>query len=292
MAFRSPILFSLALLVLLLAPTGARAQDAPSGDKVPIERCDVLPVILLRIDGADMRFLVDTGATTVLNVKTFTSSRSKRIRVSSWSGVAATSAREVFLPELSIGSYRLTNLRLPAIDLTPIGKACGGQIDGILGVDLLDRMGATIDFQRRLAIIGPRRDHSEKDQFAEHEAAMTHCLTAFNKGSAEEFGDCLDPDVLLYTPWGEFRGREQVIQYLKDRFLNQQPNPQFEMRSRDMRLFGDAVWHSYEYRIDSPTMHIVGRGMMICRKNGGKWRMLNMHNSIAQPEPGALKPQF
>jgi len=39
-------------------------------------------------------------------------------------------------------------------------------------------------------------------------------------------------------------------------------------------------------------MHIVGRGMMICRKNGGKWQVLNMHNSIAQPEPGAPKPQF
>jgi len=79
-----------------------------------------------------MRFLVDTAATTVLNVKTFASGRSKRIHISSWSGVAATSAREVFLPELLIGSYRLANLRLPAIDLTPIGKACGGQIDGIL----------------------------------------------------------------------------------------------------------------------------------------------------------------
>jgi len=42
------------------------------------------------------------------------------IQVTSWSGTAATSAREVFLPEVMLGDHRLRDLRLPAIDLSPI----------------------------------------------------------------------------------------------------------------------------------------------------------------------------
>jgi hypothetical protein len=61
----------------------------------------------------------DTGATTVLNIKTFSSGRSKQIQITSWSGTAATRAREGFLPELALGSHHLSNVKLPAIDLSP-----------------------------------------------------------------------------------------------------------------------------------------------------------------------------
>jgi len=39
--------------------------------------------------------------------------------------------------ELSLGNHTLQGVRLPAIDLSAIAKACGGTVDGILGVDLL-----------------------------------------------------------------------------------------------------------------------------------------------------------
>ncbi len=52
----------------------------------------------VRIDGTDMRFLLDTAATTMLNLKSFAYGRSKQIQVTSWSGTAATSAREVLSP--------------------------------------------------------------------------------------------------------------------------------------------------------------------------------------------------
>lgn len=275
---------------LLCALASAHAQKPPPEEKIPIERCDLLPVVLARIDGADMRLLLDTAATTTLNIKSFAKGRSKKIQISSWSGTAATSAREVFLPQLSLGSHRLENLRLPAIDLSPIGKACGGQIDGILGIDLLDKMGTTIDLQRRVARFGVSPgDPSQKNRLADHEAAMSHCLDAFNAGRAEELTDCFDPEIVLYTPWGEFRGREQVLEYLNKRFLHLQPHPRFEITTHDMRLVGDVVWHGYNYRIESPDLHIAGRGMMICRENGGRWQLLNMHNSVIQPDPQARR---
>jgi len=104
-----------------------------------IERCDLLPIVKCE-STARTCLPADTAATSMLNLKSFSSGRSKEIQVTSWSGTAATSAREVFLPEILFGDHRLRDLRLPAIDLSPIGNACGGRIDGILGVDLLDKM--------------------------------------------------------------------------------------------------------------------------------------------------------
>ena len=284
---KQPWIVTFAIVYVLAS---AHAQGPPPEEKIPIERCDLLPVVLVRIDGADMRFLLDTAATTTLNIKSFAKGRSKKIQISSWSGTAATSAREVFLPQLSLGSHRLENLRLPAIDLSPIGQACGGQIDGILGIDLLEKMGTTIDLQRRVARLGVSpKDESEKHHMADHAAAMSRCLDDFNAGRAEELKDCFDPEIVLYTPWGEFRGREQVMEYLNKRFLRLQPHPRLEITTHDMRLVGDAVWHGYDYKIESRDVHIAGRGMMICRKSGGRWQLLNMHNSFIQPDPQARR---
>ncbi len=266
----------------------AFAQEPQNLSEIPIERCDVLPVVKVRIDGADMRFLLDTAATTVLNLKSFSSGRSKEIRVSSWTGTAATSAREVSLPELAFGSHRLRDLKLPAIDLSPIGNACGGKIDGILGVDLLDKMGVTIDLKRRIASLAPAPADA-KSLYNQMESAMHHCNMAFTEGNVAILEDCFDPEIVLYTPQGEFRGRPQVMQYLQNRYLRYAPKLSYEMELRDVKLFGDALWYSYDYTIDSPKEHIEGHGMSMCRKDGDHWRILNLHNSLRDPESSAAK---
>jgi ketosteroid isomerase-like protein len=269
------------LCSLLLCPF-ASAQAPQTSAGIPIERCDVLPVVKVQIDGTDMRFLLDTAATTMLNLKSFSSGRSKQIRVSSWSGTAATSAREVFLPELAFGEHHLHDLKLPAIDLSPIGNACGGKIDGILGVDLLDQMGVTIDLKRRVAApASPPPD--ARAVYNQMEAAMHHCTMAFNAGKYAELEDCFDPEIILYSPQGEFRGRAQVMKYLQDRYLRYAPNLSYEMCMREVRLFGDALWYSYDYTIDSPKEHLVGHGISMCRKDGDRWRILNLHNSLLDP---------
>jgi len=279
---------TIVLFTLLLGPTFAAAQDKSTADEIPIERCDVLPVVTIKIEAADYRFLVDTAATTILNIKSFSSGKSKAIEVSSWAGTLATSAREVSLPDFSLGRYTLSGLKLPAVDLSAIGKACGGRIDGILGIDLLDRMGATIDLQRRVARLGPPPASPAPQSptaSAKMMVEMESCVTAFNRGNSNELENCLDADIVLYTPWGEFRGRQQVINYLRQRYLTVKPVPQFAMKIHDVRVFGDALLHAYDYTINSPTLRVAGRGVALCRKIDGRWRMLNMHNSIIQPEP-------
>ena len=255
-------------------------QLAPSNE-IPIERCDLLPVVKVRIDGTDMRFLLDTGATTMLNLKSFSSGRSQKIQVTSWSGTAATSAREVFLPEFTLGTHRLKELKLPAIDLSPIGKACGGQIDGILGVDLLDKMGVTIDLKRQVASAGEQTPDA-KTLFDQMESGMHHCMTAFEAGKVAELQDCFDPEIVFYTPQGEFRGRKQVMEYLQERYLKFAPDLSYKMNLHDVKTFGDALWYSYDYSIDSPKEHIAGHGMSMCRRDNGHWLILNLHNSFLE----------
>ncbi|GAC1640408.1 MAG: hypothetical protein NVS9B14_21910 [Candidatus Acidiferrum sp.] len=250
--------------------------------EIPIERCDVLPVVKVRIDNADMRFLLDTAATTVLNLKSFSSGRSKEIQISSWSGTAATSAREVSLPELIFGQNHLRDLKLPAIDLSPIGTACGGRIDGILGVDLLDKMGVTIDLKRRVASLAPSSQDA-RAVYNQMEESMHKCNVAFNNGDAATLEDCFDAEIVLYTPGGEFHGRAQVMNYLQKSYLQYAPKLSYEMELHEVKLFGDALWYSYDYTIDSPKEHTVGHGMSMCRKDGAHWRILNLHNSLRDP---------
>lgn len=258
-----------------------------AGDEIPIQRCDLLPVVIVKIAGRDMRFLVDTASTTILNLKSFSSDTSKEVRITSWNGTAATSAREVTLSEFLLGRHKLVYLKLPAIDLSPIGKACGGRIDGILGVDLMDKMGITLDLKRRVASF-KAPEASAEEQMKEMRAGMDHCDEAFDAGNAAELEQCFDPEIVLYTPAGEFRGRQQVMEYLKSRYLRFAPNLHFRTTVHDMRSFGDALWYSYDYRIDFGDQHVAGHGMAMCRKQNGRWRMLNMHNSLQQqPEPEA-----
>ena len=61
-------------------PAILRSQELASSNEIPIERCDLLPVVKVRIDGADFRFLLDTGATTMLNLKSFSSADPKKFK--------------------------------------------------------------------------------------------------------------------------------------------------------------------------------------------------------------------
>ncbi len=280
------------VLVSFNAIQTAQAQEKPGGqasasfDEIPIEKCDVLPVVRLSVDGAEMRFLLDTGATTILNLGSFSSGRSKEIQVTSWSGTAATSAREVRLPELNLGSHRLRDLKLPAIDLSPIGKACGMRIDGILGVDLLDRMGVKIDLRRQVASLGPESTDA-RVMYAQMESAMHQCAEAFEQGKAKVLEECFDPEIVLYTPDGEYHGRKQAVAYLQGRYMKYAPDLCYKMKLQDVKSFGDALWYSYEYEIEAPTEHVVGHGMSMCRREHGQWYVLNLHNSLREVDVAA-----
>ena len=86
---------------------------------------------------------------------------------------------------------------------------------------------------------------------------------------------------------------------LRKVYLQYAPKLSYKMELHEVKLFGDALWYSYDYTIDSPKEHTVGHGMSMCRKDGGHWRILNLHNSLRDPSsavatamsPSANKPK-
>lgn len=248
-------------------------------EEIPMEACDRLPVIRACVNGKELRLLVDTAATSMLNIKTFAGGDRRAIQVTSWSGTSLTSAREVYLPELTIGGHAVHDLRLPAIDLSPISEACRGEIDGILGVDLLERFGVALDLKNRLATVGKGKAgvQLQKSKFL---PSLQACVEAFNRGDSTFLNDCFDPDAVLFTESGEIRGRDRLLAYLDERYFCPGTGAHLELKMRDSEVVGDALWFGYDLKITLPDQFLEARGMVVCRRLDDNWKLLSMHNSF------------
>ncbi len=265
---------------LLLFLASARLAAA---EEIHLESCDGLPVAQVTVVGAKFRFLVDTAATSMLNSKSFAHGDSRKISVTSWSGTVEASSHEVMLPELVIGEHRLTGLRLPAVDLSAIGHACGKKMDGILGVDLLARLGATVDLKNHTAELGHDSKTAEATM-AELHRQLTGCEDAFNRADEPAFAECLDPQIVTFTVGGDFYGRDAIMAYYRKKYFASTPPAHLTMVPRAHHLIGDAVWVEYDLKIVLPQQVITARGTALCRKSDGRWRIVHMNHSNPPPE--------
>jgi SnoaL-like protein len=276
----------LALMAMLFyAGMGARVARA---QELPMERCDALPVIDVQVAGLDKWFLVDTAATSILNLESFAAGQARDIRVTSWSGTLATSAKEVTLPDLTVGRTKVLELKLPAIDLSAIGKACGRKIDGILGVDLLGKLGASINLKEHTMHVATPDEAHDAELVTAMQHEMHRCVDAFNDSDEQKFGECLDPKIVLFSIDTELYGREQVVGYFRERYFHQVPAARLDIRESAFHPIGEAVWYEYEFTIDSARGKLHGRGMAMCKKSEGHWRMASMHHSIAELQSAAV----
>ncbi len=282
---RRTILSSAMLLGAAISPGAVRGQE------IPLERCDGLPVIEVQAAGRRVWFLVDTAATTMLNLESFAQGAARDVRVTSWTGTLATSAKEVTLSELVVGRTTLVKLKLPAIDLSAIGKACGRKIDGILGVDLLGKLGASVNLKQQTMHVTTADEARGAELVAAMQHEMHRCQEAFNESDERSFGDCLDPKIVLFSVDEELHGREQVVGYFRERYFHQRPAAHLEIRESAFHPIGEAVWYEYEFTINSARGRLHGRGMAMCRKSEGHWRMASMHHSVLQTESASIPPE-
>jgi ketosteroid isomerase-like protein len=279
-------------LAPLWLPFFLAAVPFPAGaQEIPLKHCDALPVVEVTVGSQPMLFLVDTAATSLLNVSSFTTGKAQGTRVTSWTGTLATSGREVTLDEVTIGNTKLVKLEMLAIDLSAIGKACGRRIDGVLGMDLLAKLGATIDMKHQLmhvATASEVRGHAAVDEMT---GEMHRCVDAFNESDEKTFAECLDPKIVLFTAGAELYGREQTFGYFRERYFHQKPAARLEISESAYHPIGDAIWYEYEFTIASTRGVLHGRGMAMCRKSEGRWRMASMHHSVVEFGPAAVEGQ-
>jgi len=274
--------------ILLLTFFSARslpAQTDPARAEVPLERCDRLPLVRVRVNGAPMRFLVDTAATSFLNLRSFPEGKWKDVGVISWAGAAPAKSREVRVKDFEFGNQALHGVKLPAIDLTRIEKACGGLLDGIIGVDLLEKFGATIDLEKKVAVVGgARNSHAAELTARKH---VEGCLAAFNRAEWEAFEGCVDSEVVWIMKEKDIHGRGTLIEFLRSCERGECPHPLPRVRLERFWCAGEVAWFEYTYRI--PGREAESRGMAIVRREQQIWLLMNVSNSESSAQ--ALQPQ-
>ncbi|HXZ81454.1 MAG TPA: nuclear transport factor 2 family protein [Terriglobales bacterium] len=261
------------LLLLVVMPLAA---DSISAQEIAIVTCDVLPVVEVRVSGLKFHFLVDTAATSVLNIGSFATGEAKTIPLTSWSGTADAKGKQVTINDLSVGDRHFHNLVLPAVDLSGIGRACGRQIDGILGIDLLRKMGAVVDL----------RDHTPRLRF-DAEATQSRlkrlderiatCEGAFNRQDEAAISDCFDPDVAVFSEAGDFHGREGLMEFFRQWYPSHHWRAQLSAKPSFYHVFGDVIWVEYQFRTNIGDKPAIFRGSALWSNAGGAWRIAHLN---------------
>ncbi len=277
------MLRTLFFLVLLLPWSPIRAEE------IPLESCDNLLVAQVRVSGMKFLFLVDTAAVSMLNLKSFAHGEPFHAAVKSWNGTVETRAQDVVLGDLAIGQHHFRNLHLTAVDLSAIGLACGRQVDGILGIDLLSQMGATVDVKNRTAHLGGDPE-TLPARVAELERQLAGCEQAFNRADEDAFADCLDPEIVLFAVGEDYYGRDAAMKYYRSRYFRQNPPAQLSLTPRAHHAIGEAIWMEYDLRITVSGRIVAARGTALCQKQDGRWRIVHMnHSSPPAENPHAVE---
>lgn len=262
--------------LIVVASVAAQAQE------VHLDSCRQLPIVKVTVGKRQFQFLLDTGAAaTLLNWKSFSSPESAEITMDSWNGAFATSARQVVLHDFTIGERQLTNLRLLAVDLSPLERSCQGRVDGVLGADLIEKMGLTIDLKNHVAILDGDARTAEA-RFNQLDQQQGACEQAFNRSDEKVFEQCLDPEIVLLTSKGDYHGRKAVMKHFKENYFGQDPPVLIAMTPRGRHAIGTVIWIEYDMSVTLRGQVMKARGTALYQKTGERWLMSNMNYSVAE----------
>lgn len=269
----------LAILFMLTVSAGANAQD------VHLESCRQLPMVKVTVSKKQFQFLLDTGAAaTMLNRRSFSSADATEVTMESWTGSSSAAGRQVVLPDLTIGDQSLANLKLLAIDLTALERSCQRRVDGVLGADLIEKFGLTIDLKNHVVTLRGNSKPPEA-RFNQLHEQQSRCEEAFNRSDEKAFEECLDPDVVLLTSHGDFRGRKSVMKHLKEMYFGQDPPVSISITPLATQAIGPVLWVEYDMSIKMRGQLTHTKGTALYQKAGERWLMSNMNNRM----PEAMK---
>ena len=281
------------LCLALLIPASVAQTAEPSAIEVKLIPCDTLFLAPVTVEGKLHLFLLDTGATSILDLGTFAnlenaSSRSG-VDVTSWSRRDPVEGRIVRVKVLQFGGRELRDLHLAAINLSMLSTACGKKVDGVLGADILEKLGALIDMSARVAKFSPR----PLEVFADARREFLECVEFFNRGDPSHFRHHLDEAVVWFTPFEEVRGQDAVIRFLKETYFDKHAH--LSVRRLDpanLHIAGDSYWLDYEYEVQTDDRAYHARGTAFSYRKDGEWKMTTVHNSIAVGETAKETRQF
>jgi hypothetical protein len=229
-----------------------------------------------------LQFLLDTGATTtLLNRTRFSSPEWTEIMVDGWNGATAVGAQQVLVHNLTIGEHSLANLKLLALDLTSLELSCQKRVDGVLGVDLIAKLGLIIDLKNQVAVLKAGAKSPEA-QFSQFDRLQAACAQAFNRSDEKTVEQCLDPDMLLLTSEGDYRGRKAVMKHFKESYFAQDPPALISLTPRARHAIDTVIWIEYEMSLTVRGQAWKARGTALYRKSGERWLMSILDYAIPE----------
>jgi hypothetical protein len=271
--------------LFLLLVLVAVAVDAMVAQEIAIVTCDVLPVVEVHVSGLTFHFLIDTAATSMLNINSFAAGEARTFAITSWSGTVDAHAKQVTLNDLSVGDHHFHNLVLPSVDLSGIGRACGRPIDGVFGIDLLRKVGAVLDLTDhtpRLRIDGETTESVEK-KLGER---IVSCEGALNHQDEASISDCVDPEIVVFSETADLHGRKALVEFLREQYSSR--HAQLSSKPLFYHVLGGAIWMEYEFQVNTGEITAVGRGSALWGNAGGKWRIIHLDIGSRMEKPVAV----
>jgi hypothetical protein len=267
----------LLIFVFLVSLNGPGwAQD------VPLDNCRQLPMLKATVGKRQFQFLVDTGSSyTLLNQKSFPSLDTAEIIMESWNGREGAQAHVVVLPDFRIGEDTLYNLKLLAVDLTAVERSCEKRVDGVLGADLIAKLGLTIDLKNRMATLDASTK-APQARFNELDEQQAACEAAFNRSDQKSFEQCLDPDIVLFAADGDYHGRSAVMKYFRECYFDQTPRVLVSIAPRERHLIGTVIWIEYDMSVTIGEQVMKVHGTALYRKSRERWLLSNMNYSMGE----------
>ena len=266
----------LSLLLLFSCRQSTLAQE------IPLDSCRALATIDATAGQRTLRLLVDTGASSsMMNAKSFPQGDTARVEMHSWNGAFSADGRKADVGDLAIGGRHLNAMSFLAVDLSDLERQCGEEIDGIMGADLIRKLGLEIDLKKRVARFAA--DQAEPPQeTADLSEQFELCRAALNRSDEQTFRDCLDPDVVLVVSGKSYRGRDAVLKYFDREYFGHGRSSTMSIDRAAYHVAGGAAWLEYELSTRSRDRTIRERGTAFFEKSGSKWLVMNLNHSAAR----------
>jgi hypothetical protein len=115
----------------------------------------------------------------------------------------------------------------------------------------------------------------EQHRTGRHNSEWLNTVTA-------SFSQCLDPDIVLFTSEGDYRGRNAVMKYFRECYFGQTPKVLVSIAPRERHLIGGVIWIEYDMFVTIGNQVAKVHGTALYRKGKERWLMSNMNYSVAE----------
>jgi hypothetical protein len=151
-------------------------------------------------------------------------------------------------------------------------------LDGVLGIDLLRALGASVEFNAGSPRLLVRSEDTHPEQ-AEFDRQFVACEQALSRGDDSQTTSCLDQEVVLATQDANVYGRDAVLNFFRQAYLATDRTTQISIKICKHHILGEGMWVEYELHVTIPDREVVQRVSALWQQTNGQWHALYVNHS-------------